>query len=96
MALTTDKLGSPVKITGTTDTSTEIFGPYPKVFVKWVYWYNVTAAGNLCSIIDHNGRDLIVMRGRRANDVQCWPIMQLCEGVYVDDLDSGTLYIYVR
>jgi len=96
MALTIDKLGSPIKITGTTATSTEVYGPSPKTFVKWVYWYNAGSSGDKARVKDGLGRVIIQMRARNNNDIQCWPVWQGCEGVYVDDLDSGTLYIYVR
>lgn len=92
MALTTDKEQNIIKVTGDTNTSTEVFADL--VFIKHVYWYNPTTAGHLLAIKDKNGKDIILMRCESNNQSQVWPIITKVNGIYIDDMDSGTLYIY--
>jgi hypothetical protein len=86
--------GNPITVTGTTATDQEIRGDF--VSLKFVYWYNPTTAGHLCNLVDSNGDIIIPMRAVTDNDTQMWPIFRRCEGIHCDDMDSGTLLLYLR
>ena len=85
---------NPIVVTGTTSSDTEITGS--NVGLKLIYWYNPTTTGHLCNIVDSAGRNIIKMRAETNNDTQMWPIFKWCEGIHCDDMDSGTLYLYLR
>jgi len=94
MAITTDATLNRIKVTGTTATSTEVFGDH--TFVKHVYWYNPTTVGHLISMKDKNGKEIILLRCETANTSQVWPIISVCDQIHIDDMDSGALFIYTR
>jgi hypothetical protein len=95
MALTvTTVAGNILKVTGTANSSEDITTDY--VALKWVYWFNPTTTGHLCNLTDNNGNDIHPMRANTNNDTQEWPIYKYVEGISCDDMDSGTLYIYLR
>lgn len=86
--------GSPITVTGTTNTNDKITDDL--VFVKFIYWYAPTTAGHLASIKDKNGKLVGKFKCEVANRSDILPILQLCQGLYCDDLDSGEIYIYIR
>jgi len=94
MSLTSDTNGTPIKVTGTTNSDTEIVPETKLIYVKYVYWYNPTTTGHLCHITDGQGRSIIKMRAETDGDTQMWPIGSSFYGLRCDDMDSGTLYIY--
>ena len=98
MALTIDSSGSPIKVTGTTAADAEIVAKTEtsKFFIRFVYWYNATTAGDLLVLTDATGRDIIRMRAFSDNESQMWPIMNQYSGIRASDMDSGTLYIYIK
>lgn len=85
---------NPVKVTGTTSVNQQIMGGVPKV--KFIYWFNPTTEGHLCTLKDVNGYDIIPMRANTENDTQMWTILTNVREIWCDDMDSGTLYIYIR
>jgi hypothetical protein len=95
MALTVSEgTGNPIKVTGTaTSDETILTGTRG---LKFVYWYNPTTTGHLCNLIDVNGNPIIPMRANSNNDTQIWPIFKYVEEIHCDDMDSGTLYLYLR
>ena len=94
MALTVDAEQNVIKVTGTTATSTEVYGD--QIFVKHIYWFNPTTAGHLASVKDKNGKNIIQLRCESDNQSQIWPIITTCDEIHIDDMDSGTLYLYTR
>ena len=90
--------GSCFKVTGDTDTNGEITGDL--TYVKSVYWYTPGAAAHLVNLIDKEGGPIITMIGDSTGDTnansQQWDINVAFDGIYCDDMDSGTLYIYFR
>ena len=94
----TDKDSSCIKVTGDTATSAKIIDRL--VFVKSIIWYLPTNAAHLVNLIDKNGGPIITMiadaNGDTAAETQQWTINSQFEGIYSDDMDSGTLFIYVR
>lgn len=95
MATTSDITGNPIVVTGTTGTSEKITDSM-NIYVKMVYWYNPTGAGDLLSLTDKNGNALVPARCEVANESQWLPVFSSFSGIYVDDMDSGTLYIYTK
>ena len=95
MALTTvsDEI-NPIKCTGTASTSEEIKSGLTSI--RFVYWYNPSTAGDLLSLIDANGFDIVVARCEIDGESQILPVGLKVDGIHCDDMDSGTLYIYIR
>ena len=93
MSLTVDDDGTPIIVTGTATADTEIREDI--TYIKYVYWYNPTSTGHLCNITDGVGRSIIKMRAECDGDTQMWPIGLTVKGIRCDDMDSGTLYIYI-
>lgn len=85
-----------IKVTGTTAADQELVAGGEVVGLKFVYWYNPTSAGHLCNLVDSNGVEIIPMRANSANDTQMWPIFRYVDGIHCDNMDSGTLYLYLR
>jgi len=94
MTLTADTNCTPIRITGTTSTDTQIIPKGQLIYVKYVYWYNPTTTGHLCHLTDGSGKSIIKMRAETDGDTQMWPLGIKFDGLRIDDMDSGTLYIY--
>ena len=94
MALTVDNNGTPIVVTGTTDVSQEVVPANQSIYVKFIYWYNITTSGHLLSIKDGNGRIITTAKCQKDGDYELLPIMLSLRGIFIDDMDSGTLYIY--
>ena len=90
--------GSCIKVTGTTDESGEITDKI--TFIKSVYWYKPTGAAHLAVLVDSDGGPIITMvgdsNGNTNPNSQQWDVNAAFYGIFCDDLDSGTLYIYTR
>ena len=63
--------------------------------MRYVYWYNPTTAGHLLSLIDSKGDDIVVARCESDGESQWLPVYTKFNDIYCDDMDSGTLYIYI-
>ena len=96
MALTIVK-GACYKITGTTTSSAEITSGL--TFVRSVL-YIPSDAAHLVNLIDADGGPIINLVGDSTGDsspnTQQWDVGQSFFGIYSDDFDGGTLYIYTR
>ena len=94
MPLTVDNLGSPIIVTGTTEADTEILSDNGIVHIRTIYWYNPVSSAHLCNVTDGNGRVILPMYAA-ANVSQYFDINYSYFGIRCDNLDSGTLYIYI-
>ena len=92
MAITVDKTRSPIKITGTSVASTEVITGI--IYIKHIYWYVPTTVGHICSLKDRSGGDIAVLACEVVNESQLFPVFTTFDGIFCDDLDSGTVYIY--
>lgn len=97
--LTKNVSGNPFKITGTTDVAEKILDT--EVMIQGILWTGATTDGHLCSLTDKAGRQL--WKGKMATtklgeDIYEWFPRGLysSDGIYVNDIDSGELYIYVK
>ncbi len=93
MPLAVDKTRNPIKVTGTTTADTKISDEI--TFIKFVYWYGPTTIDHLLALKDKDGGDIIPMKCEVAKESQMWPIWSTFHGIRCDDMDSGTLYIYI-
>ena len=94
MSLTTNKNGNPIVVTGTASTDETI--ATGQIYVRWVYWYQPSTAGHLLNLIDAQGAVVLVAYCEKANQSQWLPVYKTCDGIHCDNMDSGSLYIYIR
>ncbi len=92
MALTIVKVGTPIKVTGTTAADQEILDEL--VYIKFVYWYNPTTAGHLFVLKDNAGQEILAGRCETDGFSQWMPVYTKFNGIRSDNVDSGTIYIY--
>lgn len=88
---------NPIVVTGTTAASDD--ATTKTVYITAIYWFSPDTIGDLLAIQDGNGREIIELECVVADQSLWWvpPDPIYCpNGVYSDDMDSGTLYIYVR
>ena len=93
MPLTVSNNVNPIKCTGTTAADTEILGR--PTYIKFIYWYNPTTAGDLLALKDPEGTEIVVARCETNGESQWLPVFLRFDGIHCDDMDSGTLYIYI-
>lgn len=99
MALSTTENGvgrSPIVVTGTTTSSTAIVasGRYQ---INRLHWLNATAQGMKLALQDGTGHELWEFycdNDGESLSVSFDPPLRAVDGIYSDDMDSGTLYIY--
>lgn len=96
MALTVDATGNPIKVTGDASTSEVVIAVGNLVKIRAIYWYKPTSAGHLCNILDGHGKDIIPLCCEIADKSQWYYLDLPYDGISIDDMDSGTLYIYQR
>ena len=99
MAITADVAGNPFKVTGTTSASEKVTDS--EVIIQAILWHAATTNAHLCSVIDKAGNQL--WKGKMATtklneDIfVSFPLgLYSHDGIYVDDMDSGELYIYIK
>lgn len=96
MAVTTTGY-NPLVLTGTTAASTLILEKTNAlVHVQRVTWLRPTTAGHKLSLKDRGGEVIaaLVADGDGLNQYQ--DVNVSYDGIYCDDMDSGTAYIYIR
>ena len=93
MAVTAVVSGNPYVVTGTTTTNDKVTDDI--VRVKAVYWHVPTTAGHKLSVKRKDTSIVCQLQCEYANESQFIPVNISAEGIYVDDMDSGTLYIYI-
>lgn len=95
MPITVDDKGSPIIITGTTSSAEEVLPRSEKAYIKYLYWFNPTTAGDLLTLTEGEGREIITMRAESNNGSQQWDINTQYYGLQITDMDSGKLYIFI-
>ncbi len=93
MALTVDNDGSPIVCTGDTATDQEILDR--AAYIKFVYWYKPTTVGHLLSLKNRDGIIIVPAYCDVADRGQWLPVFTQYNSIHCDDMDSGTLYIYI-
>lgn len=93
MALTSDTDGSPIVVTGTTAADQEILGR--SAYIKFVHWYKPTTIGHLLSLKNKDGLVISAAYCDVVDQSQWLPVFTKYNSIHCDDMDSGTLYIYI-
>jgi hypothetical protein len=75
---------------GTTYGST--LGP---IYVKHLRWVRATTQGHLCKVKSKNGDMIFESEADGAQFIDVHPLYKFCNGITIDTLDSGTLYVYL-
>jgi len=94
MALTVSKEGNPIKVTGTTSSAEAIITK--KSYVKFIYWLKPSTEGHLLTLKNKDGGEIAALRCETDDESQVFPIVSQVPDLYCDDMDSGTLYIYIK
>ena len=97
MALTVAQTDKPViKVTGTTATADTVLESGQYVRVLWVLWHKPTTADDLLSLTDVAGNQILKGNAQTAKQDLWFPVDGLLfNGLAIDDLDSGEVYIGV-
>lgn len=99
MAITPDVTGNPLKVTGTTVASEKVTDS--EVMIQGFLWTGATTNGHLLSVTDKAGNQLWkaqMATTKLTEDIsQSFPLgLYSSDGIYVNDMDSGELYIYIK
>lgn len=89
--------GNPIVVTGTTAASDDAYTK--DCWLTAVYWFSPDTIGDLCAIQDGSGNEIVELEVVVADQSLWWvpPEPIFCKGgIYSDDMDSGTLYLYIK
>jgi len=89
-----DETVNPMVVTGAIVAATKITDK--QTYLKFVRWYKPTTIGHLLSLIDKEGKVITKGYCDTADVSQDIPVFTLFDNIYIDDMDSGTLYLYRR
>lgn len=96
MAITVTS-GNPIKVTGDTAAAAKIVDASVPVLIKYIYWFNPTTAGQLCTLVTKDGSPIAELKCEGDGDaVHLGPLDVYVKDIYCSDMDSGTLYIYTK
>ena len=99
MALTIEKLGFPIKVTGTTAADETVinntdFMAACRNYISHIYWYKPTTTGHLLSMTTSTGKEICKAVCESANQSVVIPILYTFYDIVIDDLDSGEVQIF--
>lgn len=94
MSITADEKCNPITVTGTCSSAEKVTDKM--TYVKFIRWYKPTTVGHLLSVLNKNGNAITDAYCDVANVSQDIPIFTILEGIYIDDMDSGSLFIYTN
>ena len=91
-----DNMRVPVLVSGDTiSSSTRITDD--RVVIVGVYWFNPTTSAHLAAFQDKDGNELLELKAVVATQgIYLQNIRIPANGIYMDDLDSGSVYIYLE
>jgi len=100
MPLTIEKLGFPIKVTGTTATDETVIdntdlrnAGSPRI--SHIYWYKPTTAGHLLSVKASTGKEICKAVCEASNQSVIIPILAQFYDIVIDDMDSGEVQIFM-
>lgn len=96
MAVTVVNSVNPIVVSGTTNTNDEVLSHGAGIFIKFVYWYLPTTTGHKASLQTKDGRVITKLYCEADNRSLYGLVWTKFENIYCNDLDSGTLYIYIK
>jgi hypothetical protein len=95
MALALNDHDGVLRVTGTTSTPSSLFTDRRKI--NHIYWYRPTTAGHILSFLTNSDKDFLQFYAHSANYSQQIPLYgHDVTGLKIDDMDSGTVYIFYR
>lgn len=99
MAITAVVTGNPFKITGTTTSANKVTDS--EVMIQAMLWHKATTNAHLLSVTDKAGNQIWkaqMTTVNLGNDIYItFPLgLSTQDGIYVNDMDSGELYIYIK
>lgn len=97
MALTVAQ-DHPIYVTGTTITTNAAITT-KTIKITGLYWYVPTTIGHTCVLRDGNLKEIFAFNCVVANQPLYFPFpepLTATNGLYCYNMDSGTLYVYVR
>jgi hypothetical protein len=68
----------------------------PNVLVKFIDWYDATTVGHKFILATANGRTILSAIAEGAGTSQTFNLENWFEGLSLQQLDSGTVYIHVK
>ena len=87
-----------IVVTGTTAVADDITDS--DVIIQAIHWHKPTTNGHLLSLTDKAGNGLLKMSQATTSVNEdktiTFPHGLRAKGIYSDDMDSGTLYIYLK
>jgi len=95
MSITVNDYGYVIKVTGTATAAEVVTNNF--LHLGGIYWKQPTTAGHLLSLTDKSDQGLAKAYAE-ANNQSVWLDVdnQPVNGLKIDDMDSGEVYIYVR
>ena len=93
MALIIKKDKTPIRVDGTASAKTLVISR--NVEILWIYWYQPTTVAHLLEITDGDGHPIALGYCENANESQWFPIKARYNDIYINDMDSGTVLIYL-
>ena len=93
MAITAVNYLNPIKVTGTCSSAEKVTDK--AAYIKFIQWYKPTTAAHLLSVVDKDGQQIVKGYCENANETQWLPIFTRFDSIYIDDMDSGEVYIYI-
>jgi len=93
MVIAADATQKPIVVTGTTSADTSIYSGV--VYIKFVHWLTPSTVGHEVQLQDNDGNDILNLYCDTASKSQWAPIWGKYNGIRSDNVDSGTLYIYI-
>ena len=98
MAITAVATGNPIKVTGTTNAANKVTDS--PVRIKKIIWYKATTNAHLLSVTDKAGKQLWkaqMTTTKLGENIEVdFPGGLESKGIYINDMDSGEVYIYIR
>ena len=95
MAITVTQ-NNPIKVTGTNSSAEAVYTGRESIYIKRIYWYLATTATHKLSVKDKNGRQIAIMNCETNGTSQVLDIEMNVDDIYIDDMDSGEVYFYVK
>ena len=90
---------NPIIVTGTTDAKAAIESSGNEWLISGLYWKQATTDGHKLALQDKNDKEIFEFEAEAdgsSQEKRFDPPVSAMGGIYCDDMDSGTLYIYIK
>jgi len=96
LAITVAQKGNPIRVTGTTDTSTVIHDGRESIYIGRIVWVAPATAADKLDLKTSHGNFIAEFVCGADGITEEREINGYFDDIYCTDMDSGTLYIYTR